>query len=69
MTIVYQRIQRAPQGMAIGELFAAFPEDSKPRLYRALDKLLKAGRLTRTGRPRTPEVRYSVSTPAVVKAA
>ena len=41
--VVYQRIRAAPQGMAIGELFAAFSQDSKPRLYRSLDKLVKVG--------------------------
>ncbi len=64
---LYQRIAAAPQGLAIGELFAAFSDDSKPRLYRALDKLVKSNRLTRTGKPRTPDVRYKarVAIPAV----
>ena len=56
--VLYQRIASAPDGLMIGEIFAAFPEVSKPRLYRAFDKLVKAHRLTRTGKPRTPEVRY-----------
>ncbi len=59
--VVYKRIASAPDGLLIGELFAAFQEVSKPRLYRALDKLVTAHRLTRTGKPRTPEVRYRPS--------
>lgn len=56
--VVYQRIAAAPQGMSVAEILVAFPDANKPRLYRAFDKLVKARRLTRTGKPRTPEVRY-----------
>jgi hypothetical protein len=30
-------------------------------LYRVFDKLVKARRITRTGKPRTPDVRYHAS--------
>ena len=56
--VLFQRIASAPEGMMIGEIFAAFSDVSKPRLYRAFEKLVNARRLTRTGKPRTPEVRY-----------
>jgi len=55
---LYARIAAAPDGMTIGELFAAFPDVTKPRLYRTFDKLVAAHRLSRTGKPRTPDVRY-----------
>jgi hypothetical protein len=44
--------------MAVSEISAAFPDANPPTLYRAFDKLVKAKRLTRTGKPRTPDVRY-----------
>jgi hypothetical protein len=52
------KIKSGSDGMTIGEIFAAYPEVTKPRLYRALDKLLKAESVVRTGKPRTPDVRY-----------
>lgn len=55
---VYRRVAAAPEGMLVGEIIGAFPDVSRPTLYRAFDKLVKARRLTRTGKPRTPEVRY-----------
>ena len=55
-----QRIAAAPDGMTVGEITAAFPDASRTTLYRLFDKLVKAHRLTRTGKPRTPDVRYRV---------
>ena len=59
--VLYKRIESPHDGLLIGEIFAAFPEVSKPRLYRALDKLVTTKRISRTGKPRTPEVRYKVA--------
>src|SRR5262249_5284654 len=55
---VYQKVASVPDGMAVGEITAAFPGTSTATLYRAFDKLVKTNRLVRTGKPRTPEVRY-----------
>jgi hypothetical protein len=55
---LYHRIAAAPNGMSVAEILAARPDTNKPRLYRAFDQLMKAKRLTRTGKPRTPDVRY-----------
>ncbi len=59
--LVYRKISAASDGMAVNEIFSAFPDASPPTLYRAFDRLVKANRLTRTGKPRTPEVRYRIS--------
>jgi len=55
---LYQRISSSSDGMSAAEMTAAFPDVSRPSLYRALDKLVKSKRLSRTGKPRTAEVRY-----------
>jgi hypothetical protein len=57
---VYKHIASRPDGMSVVDIQSAFPEVSRPRLYRAFDELMQAKRLTRTGKPRTPEVRYQV---------
>ncbi len=53
-----RRVQAAPDGMSVPEILTAFPEVNKPRLYRAITELMNEKRLTRTGKPRTPDVRY-----------
>lgn len=58
---VYQRIAAYPNGMTVAEILAALPGTNKPRLYRAFDYLMKARRLIRTGKPRTPDVRYKAT--------
>ena len=58
---IYKRIAVVKDGMSAADIVVAFPEISKPGLYRELDKLIKANRLTRTGKPRTPDVRYKAS--------
>ena len=55
---VCKHIASKPEGMSALEIQAAFPQVSKPRLYRAFDELLQTKRILRTGKPRTPEVRY-----------
>lgn len=55
---VYRHVAAASDGASMAELTVAFPDSSRPRLYRALDRLMQAKRLTRTGKPRTPDVRY-----------
>src|SRR5258706_8065614 len=55
---LFQRVASNPDGMSVTDIQAAFPEISKPRLYRTFDDLMAAKRLKRTGRPRTPDVRY-----------
>jgi hypothetical protein len=56
--VLYKRIADSPNGMSVVEILSAFPNINKPRLYRAFDQLIKANRLTRTGKPRTADVRY-----------
>ena len=55
---LYKQIAVSPDGMTTAEILAALPDTNKPRLYRAFDQLMKAKRIIRTGRPRTPDVRY-----------
>ena len=55
---LYKRIAASPSGMSVAEILVAFPDTNKPRMYRAFDQLMKTKRLTRTGKPRTVEVRY-----------
>ena len=57
-TEVHTRIAAQPEGMKIGEIVAAFSKVSRPTLYRVLNNLTETHRLTRTGKPRTPDVRY-----------
>ncbi len=57
--VVYEHIATKTDGMSVTEIQAAFPDVSKPRLYRAFEELMQTKRLTRTGKPRTPDVRYS----------
>jgi hypothetical protein len=59
--VLCQRIATSPNGASIADMTTAFPDTSRPTLFRALDKLVKAKRVTRTGKPRTPEVRYRAS--------
>ena len=44
--------------MSVAEILVAMPDTNKPRLYRTFEQLMKAKRITRTGKPRTAEVRY-----------
>ena len=59
--LVYKKVAASANGLAVNEIIAAFPDTSPPTLYRAFDRLVKANRLTRTGKPRTPDVRYHAS--------
>jgi hypothetical protein len=57
---LYQKITSAPEGVSVADMTAAFPDVTRPRLYRAFNELVKTRRVTRTGKPRTPEVRYRI---------
>src|SRR5262249_44394184 len=56
---LYVKIAEQPNGMTPAEITAAFPDKSKPSLYREVHKLIKGNRMIRVGRPRTADVRYN----------
>lgn len=59
--VLCQRIATSPYGASITDMTTAFPDTSRPTIFRALDKLVKAKRITRIGKSRTSEVRYKAS--------
>ena len=56
--VLCQRIATSNKGASVANMTTAFPDKSRGAIYRALDQLMKAKRVTRTGKPRTPDVRY-----------
>jgi len=56
--IVYEHIAAAPQGMSAAEIRAAIPKTGRSQVFRALEKLLLARRIRRSGRPHRPDARY-----------
>jgi len=55
--VVYQKITASPNGLSVTEGLS-IPDASKSRLYRVIEKLLKAHRITRKGTAHRPDVRY-----------
>ena len=53
--------------MTPSEIFVAFPEKSKPALYRDLEQLMKIEKIMRVGVPRSKDVRYQVFKQPAVK--